>query len=100
MVLFRAVPSSWPTDPKQKLAVLENVIAGGDMVQKEGSVKEVGWFSSERGYAIVESNSKDTVLGIVSAFFPLYAQDIHEIVPWDKAKDAFLKSAKMAAGSG
>lgn len=97
MVLYRANPSAWPTDPKQTLAVLEAVIAGGDQLLKAGALKELGWFTPQEGYAIFEADSKEKVLGMVQPFFPHYSQDIHEIVPWDKAKDALLGSARQAA---
>ena len=97
MVLYRANASAWPTDPKQALAVLEGVIAGSDQLLTMGALKEVGWFTPQDGYAIFEADSKEKVLGMVQPFFPYYSQDIHEIVPWDKAKEALLGSAREAA---
>ncbi len=97
MVLYRANPSVWPTDPKVALAVLEGALAGGDELLKTGAAKEIGWFTPQEGYAIFEADSKETVLGMVQPFFPYYSQDIHEIVPWDKAKGAMLDSARQAA---
>jgi hypothetical protein len=97
MILYKAIPSAWPTDPKQVLAIWEGVISGSDQLFKEGQLKEVGWFTNTEGYAIVESDSKDKVLGIVNHFFPFYSQEIHEIVPWEKAKEALLASARMNA---
>ncbi len=97
MVLYRANPSVWPTDPKQVLAVLEGAIAGGDELLKTGALKEVGWFTDQAGYAIFEVDSKEKVLGMIQPFFPYYSPDIHEMVPWDKGKDALLESARRAA---
>ena len=97
MVLYRANPSVWPTDPKQALAVLEGAIAGGDQLLKTGALKEAGWFTSQEGYGIFEADTKEKVLGMVQPFFPYYSQDIHEIVSWDKAKAALLGSARQAA---
>ena len=97
MVLYRANPSVWPPDPKQALAVLEGAIAGGDQLLKMGAVKEIGWFTPQDGYAIFEADSKEKVLGMVQPYFPYYSQDIHEIVPWDRAKEALLTSARQAA---
>lgn len=97
MVLYKANPSVWPTDPKQALAVWEGTIAGGDHLLKTGALKEVGWFTPQEGYAIFESDSKEKVLGMVQPFFPYYDQDIREIVSWEKAKEALLGSARRAA---
>ena len=97
MVLYKANPSVWPTDPKQILAVLEGAIAGGDELLKMGGLKEVGWFTDQAGYAIFEADSKDKVLGMIQGFFPYYSPEIHEIVPWDKGSGALLASARRAA---
>ena len=97
MVLYKANPAVWPTDPKQLLALWEGIIGGGDELLKARVLKEVGWFNNLEGYAIFEADLKDKVLGMVNAFFPYYSQEIHEIVPWDKAKEAILSSARMAA---
>ncbi len=99
MVLFKGNPSAWPTDPKQILAVWEAVIAGGDQLLKMGPLKEVGWFTPLEGYAMFETDSKEKMLGMVSPFFPYYTQEIHEIVSWEKAKEALLSSARRVAAS-
>jgi hypothetical protein len=99
MVLFRAVPSEWSHDPKQLLSLWEAVTAGGDQILKSGAVKEIGWFTNTHGYAMIDAESKDKVLGIVNGFFPYYTQEIHEIVPWEKGKEALLSSARMVAES-
>ncbi len=98
LVLFRANPSVWPTDPKQALAVLEGAFPGADQLLASGAIKEAGWFTAQEGYALFEADSKDRVLGMVHSFFPYWSQDIHEIVPWDQATQALLGSARQAAG--
>jgi len=97
LVLYRANASVWPVDPKQGLAVIEAVLAGGDELLTTGAAKEIGWFTAQEGYAIFEADSKDKVLGLISPFFPYFSQDVHEIVPWDQAKNAILESARQAA---
>ena len=97
MVLYRANPSAWPTDSKQILAVLERTTAGADYLFKEGALKEVGWFTPQEGYGIFEAESKDKVLELVQPFFPYYSQEIHEIVSWERGKQALLAGAKAAA---
>jgi hypothetical protein len=42
----------------------------------------------------------DKVIGIINAFFPFYSQEIHEIIPWEKTKEAILASARMNASRG
>jgi hypothetical protein len=97
MALFKANPSSWPSDPKQVLPVIQGVVAGADQLFKMGALKEVGWFTPQEGYAMFEAESKDQVMGMVAGFFPLYTQDIREVVSWEKGKEALLSAARMAA---
>jgi len=97
LVLYKANPSLWPTDPKQGLAVLEGAVAGGDALVQAGAVKELGWFTPQDGYAIFEADSKEIVLGMIQPFFPYFTQELHEIVSWDKGKQAILASARQAA---
>jgi len=97
MILFKANPSSWPNDPKQVLTVIQGVLAGADQLFKMGALKEVGWFSPQDGYAVFEAESKDKVMGMVAGFFPLYSQEIREVVSWEKGKEALLSAARMAA---
>jgi len=97
VVLWRANPSAWPSDQKQVLAVLEGAAAGGDQLLKAGAAKELGWFTVQDGYAIIEADSKDRVLGMMQPFFPYYSQDIYEVVPWENGKQAILASARQAA---
>ena len=96
LVLYRANPASWPTDPKQVLAQLERVVAGTNYLFKEGALKEVGWFTPQEGYAIFEAGSKEKVLELVQPFFPYYSQDIREIVSWEKGAQAILAGARAA----
>ncbi len=97
MVLFRANPEKWPTDPKQQLALWEWEFAGIDQAIKSGIKAEIGWFTNTYGYAIIESESKEKVLALVLPFFPYYSQEIHEIVSTEAAKETFLSSARTAA---
>lgn len=97
LVLYRANASVWPVDPKESLAVLEGVFAGGDQLLRTGMATEIGWFTAQEGYAIFQADSKDSVVGMIQPFFPYYSQDVHEIVPWDQAKNAILENARRAA---
>ncbi len=97
MVLYRANPSNWPTDPKQVLAILEGAFAGADYLFKVGALKEAGWFTPQEGYGIFETESKAKLLELLQPFFPYYSQDIHEIVSWEDGKKAILAGAIAAA---
>ena len=99
MVLWKSNPSSWPTDPKALLTLMEKVTAGGDMLLKSGAMKEIGSFSSTEGYALVEAESKANVLEITAAFNPFFTETIHEIVPWEQGTQAMLRAYRQAAGS-
>ena len=97
MVTWKANPSAWPADAKQRLAVLEGAMGGGDQLLKAGAAKELNWLTPQEGFGIFEADSKAGVLGMVQGFFPYYSQDVHEVVPWDSGKKAILESARQAA---
>jgi hypothetical protein len=97
LVLWKANPTAWPTEPKQILDLLEGVVSGGDQLTSAGAIKELGWITPQDGHAIFEADSKDSVLGMVHGFFPLYSQEIHEVVTWEAGKKAILDSARQAA---
>lgn len=98
MVLFKGNENQFPVDPKQALATMEKVFAGGEMILTQG-VTEIGYFTSANGYAIVEADSKEKVLSIIAPFFPLFTMEVQEIVPFEKAKEAVLSSLRAVAGS-
>jgi hypothetical protein len=90
--------ASIPTKRPQIYAQNSPGEGGRDQLLKDGQqLKEVERFSNIEGYAIFESDSMDKVLGMINAFFPFYSQEIHEIIPWEKAKEAILASARMNA---
>ena len=97
MVLWKANATAWPTDPKGVLAMWEGTAAGADHLLSASAVNEIGWFASEEDYAILDAGSKEEVMGMVQPFFPYFSQDIREIVPWEKGKEAILRSAGQAA---
>ena len=96
LVLWKANPAAWPTDPKESLAVLEGATAGGDALLLSGAIKELGWLTPQEGYALFEADSKEAVLGMINGFFPHYIQDVREVVPWESGKNALLASARQA----
>jgi hypothetical protein len=99
LVLWKANPATWPTDPKQALTSYQGATGGGDQLLKSGVAKEIGWLTNADGYAIFEADSKDKVLQALTPFHPLFTQTVQEIVPWEKGKEAILAGARMAASS-
>jgi hypothetical protein len=96
MVLWKANPSAWLSDPKQVLSVLEAATGGGDQLLAGGALTELGWFTPQAGFGIFESDGKESVLGMVQGFFPYYGVEIHDIVEWEAGKKAILDSARQA----
>ncbi len=78
------------------MKVIEPAIEGGGTAAERGR----GWFGNIEGYAIFESDSMDKVIGMINAFFPFYSQEVHEIIPWEKAKEVILASERMNASRG
>ncbi len=97
LVLWKANPSVWPTDRKAVLAVVEAATGGGSQLLNAGAIKELGWLTTDEGYAIFEADSKATVLGMLQGFSPYFSQSIQEIVPWEAGSNALLESARQAA---
>jgi hypothetical protein len=97
LLTWKANESAWPTDPKQVLAILQEVFASADQLLESGAAKELNWLTAQEGYGIFEADSKARVLGLVQGFFPLYSQDVREVAPWEDAKQAILDSARQAA---
>jgi len=97
LVLWKANPPAWPADPKMQLDILEGVTAAGSGMLASGAIAELGWVTPQEGYAIFEAGSKAAVLGMVQGFFPLYTQEVHEVVPWEEGRTAILDNARAAA---
>ncbi len=96
MVNFKANPSAWPSDLKQGLAITEKIAAASQQLVSSGTVKEVGNFSESEGFAIIEADSKAKVMEITAPFFPLYSNEIREIVSLEEGNAAVLKGLRAA----
>ena len=95
LVLWKANPSVWPTDRKAMLAVVEAATGGGSQLLEAGAIKELGWLTTEDGYAIFEADSKAAVLGQLQGFSPYFSQSVPEIIPWEAGVNAMLESAQQ-----
>ena len=98
VIRYQANPESWPSDPVERLAVWEQVIAGAQALLDAGTLSEINFTSNMAGYTTLEAPSKAAATEVGAAFFPLFSQEVDEILPWDEAKVALLAGAKSAAG--
>ncbi len=98
IIRFKTNPEAWPTDPAEVFALWEGVVGAGTALLEGGTLAEISWTSTLEGYAIMEASSKDAALGVATPFFPLFNQEIDEVVPWAEATSAILAGAKAAAG--
>ncbi len=98
IIRFKTNADAWPADPAEVLALWEAVVGGGSALIESGTLEEISWTSGLEGYAIMEASSKDAVIGVTTPFFPLFDQEIDEVVPWAEATSAILSGAKAAAG--
>ena len=98
VVEFATNPTAWPSDPKQVLEIWESVLGGAETLSKQGVIAEVNWYSGTDGFAIIEASTKADAVGIVAPFFPLFSQQIREIVTFDDAKRSIIAAWKKAIG--
>lgn len=100
MNLWRINPSApWPTDPSKLSEFMEMMWKGMDERMKKGEIEEWGTFpEGYSGYSIDKAETIDIYRGTL-AFYPYIISEIHEIIPYEKAKEnirAHLK-AQIAA---
>jgi len=81
----------------RKIKVSEGAFQGADDLLAAGAVQEVCWISSSEGYARVEADSAAGALAICAMFFPMFTQEVQELVPWDVAKNTILGAVRQAA---
>ena len=85
-------------DPVERLALWEGVIAGAEALLESGTLSEINFTSNMAGYTTLDAPSKEAAIEVGAAFFPLFSQEIDEVVPWVEAKAALLAGARSAAG--
>ena len=98
IINYQANPAAWPVDPAERLALWEGVIAGAQALLDSGTLSEINFTSNLAGYTTLEAASKAAAVEIGAAFFPLFTQEILEVLPWDEAKAAILAGAQSAVG--
>jgi hypothetical protein len=74
-------------DPKQSLEVHEKMWAMIDGLMKKGEIEEFGFFpDGYTGYVIGKGTSEDFFRNAES-FLPFVISELHEIIPYEKAKE-------------
>ena len=92
---FTCMPSAWPTDRESEIAAWTDTLAdSSQLVEGDDPVKFTGWISNTEGYVLLEADSKAEVIGICAQFWPLFHNDIMEIVPNAAAAPAILAGVK------
>jgi hypothetical protein len=82
-------------DPAEYLKMQEKVWAGLDTITKAGLMKEFGYFADGKsGYAIGEGDIIDAFRNL-STFLPFYESDVHEIIPYEKGKEAIRDACEI-----
>jgi len=91
---FTCQASAWPTDREREIAAWNaNVSDASELVEGESAVKFSGWINNTEGYALVEAPSKTEVIRLCARFWPLFHNDIDEIVPTAEAGPAIIAGA-------
>ena len=81
---------AWPTDHKGQKAAWTKMVKDANDYVKQGAVKFAGWASNTEGYALLEASSKAEVIRMCARFWPLFHNEIIELVPNVEAGDAIL----------
>ena len=68
---------------------------GGEALLAAGKLKEIYVVSASEGYCRLEVESKNAALVICATFFPMFTQEVQEIVPWEFAKDDMLEAVRQ-----
>ena len=91
MTHFKCNYEAWPTDAAgQKAAWAEIIKSQNNNLKEGGPVSFVGWVNNSEGYALLEANSKAEVVEVCARFWPLFHNDIMELVPGAEAGKAIL----------
>ena len=91
---FQANTALWPTDPQDNLALWEQTAQGADAMLETGAMRDLFFISATEGYVCVDADTKSAAVAVAAAFFPNWTQEIQELVPWEKAKEAILGAVR------
>jgi hypothetical protein len=93
--LWKVNTSLVPQDPAARLKMFEAQAEGIDAMLKGRAVKDFGFFDLERGYALIESSTREEAMHIAALFYPYVLNEPHEIVEWEQAKKAISSAYAM-----
>ncbi len=88
---FTCNAEAWPTDHEAAVKVWNDMVGDADtLVEEDSPVRFTGWISNSEGYVLLEADSKAEIIGVCARFWPLFHNDIMEIVPTADAGRAIL----------
>lgn len=88
---FSCNASAWPSDHDDEMAIWKEMVGEAtDLASSGGPVKFAGWTSNTEGFALLEAESKAEVIRLCARFWPMFTNDIREVVPIAEAGPAIL----------
>ena len=85
----------YPTDPTEAAKLNQMMFAGIDELKKNGEILDFGMFpDGTTGFAISKGEAAD-VFRRVNMFQPYFLFEVHEIVPYEQAKEITKEIYKM-----
>lgn len=88
---FTCNPGAWPIDRKEHIEAWKAMVADANqLVDDDSPVKFTGWINNTEGYVLLEADSKAEVIRLCARFWPLFHNDIMEIVPEAEAGAAIM----------
>lgn len=92
---FTTNHDAWPEDRDDLVATWKAMLGDSDtLLSSDSPVKFIGWISNTEGYVLLEADSKTEIIEVCSRFWPLFYNDIIEIVPQAEAGPAIIAGAK------
>ncbi|MEM8575321.1 MAG: hypothetical protein AAGF48_11880 [Pseudomonadota bacterium] len=88
---FKCNYEAWPTDHDAQKAAWSKMIEDANGNVEAGTVSFVGWANNTEGYALLEAASKADVIEICARYWPMFHNEIIELVPGAEAGKAILK---------
>ncbi len=103
LVLWRTNPAAislMPTDPAERLKMLETEYAAIEDLRKKGLIEEFGFFADTNeggpyGYGIAKGDITE-VARIAWMFAPHCLMEIHEIIPYEKGREIRITGNREA----
>ena len=84
---YKANPTLWPSDPKENLEMWEESTHAAEALLESGSLHDLHLVTPTEGYARLTAESKTTALAIAASFFPMFTNEIVELIPLERGED-------------